>query len=575
MTESIILRVRNFLGISEADVDLTGIALVSGINEAGKSSLLEAAASAAVGSPAARGVKTKKALTTLLHNDAAAGSVTLEIGARHRRVIYPTGEVEDRGAPLYFGSALGMNAKRFMGLTADERSGELQRRFAMAATIDDLRAWAKTAPEVGMLPTTDAHGKPYDPCEILWKRIDVSDWDAVHRSVAENATKLKGRWEGVTGQRWGTLKAAGWCRAPLLPGDTFNLELATAAKEDADDRLKQALVAHGVSDAERARLQSLADGLADAEGVLAEAKKATGVAQTAAEIKLREKNDLNTPVDTRSLPQCPHCKKPMRVISDEKGTTYHAVEHGPNKAEMDVTARKAMVLDKDFRDAQKISGDSARIEAQAAAFVATARDAFQRLAQLSDQPGLSDSALSMAKTAAADAETYLEAVKATATAQAITAEWNKMQPLIEALSPSGIRQEVMERRLGEVNKKLTDLCTRANIREMEITTEMNVIFHGHPYELLSESGRWRVDLMLALVMGQQEGAILVLIDRLDILHQKARPGVLLLLRDLKLNALIGMTAKDPEAAPSLEKAKIGRNYWIADGKITKAEAPNG
>ena len=177
-----------------------------------------------------------------------------------------------------------------------------------------------------------------------------------------------------------------------------------------------------------------------------------------------------------------------------------------------------------------------------------------------------------AQAALREATIYLEAVIATVNASAVFSEWLKMQPLIGALSPTGIRQEVMRRKLAVVNESLAALCEKAKMKPMEITGDMNVIFHGNAYELLSESGRWRVDLLLAILLGKKEGASLMLVDRLDMLHAEARPGVLMLLHSLRLNAMICMTAKNPTSAPDLEHFKIGRNYWIEDGKIVRKGA---
>ena len=140
---------------------------------------------------------------------------------------------------------------------------------------------------------------------------------------------------------------------------------------------------------------------------------------------------------------------------------------------------------------------------------------------------------------------------------------------------------VMRQRLGAFNKRLGDLVDAVNaaykasepeaagaaFREVAIQDDFSITYDGRPYALLSESERWRVDLTLSVAFGQMEGARLILVDRLDVLHAPARRGVIFMLKGLGIPALIGMTAKQVDDAPDLKRFGFGTRHWIQNGII--------
>ena len=97
--------------------------------------------------------------------------------------------------------------------------------------------------------------------------------------------------------------------------------------------------------------------------------------------------------------------------------------------------------------------------------------------------------------------------------------------------------------------------------ESSLTFSMLWRFGGSPSAL---SG---LSLAVGVALARREKAALFLVDRLDILHPSARPGVLYLLRDLGVPCLVGMTAKDKDALPALESHGLGRAVWIENGAI--------
>src|SRR5580765_6306713 len=121
MTEPLRLRVRNFMGVQRADIDISGIVLVSGINGSGKSSLCEAAACVMCSSPLARGMTSKKAAAALLRHGTDKGSISLDYGPGSVRITYPDCEIEQTGRPETLGTSLGIGSARFMALSASER----------------------------------------------------------------------------------------------------------------------------------------------------------------------------------------------------------------------------------------------------------------------------------------------------------------------------------------------------------------------------------------------------------------------------------------------------------------------
>lgn len=556
------LRVRNFLGIKEADLDLDAIVLIGGPNAAGKSSIIEAIACAASMSPEARGFNTKKAAAALLHEGAKAGSVSLRYEGGSITVAYPGGDVEQQGRPTQLGSRLALGATKFMDLSAAKRTAEIAARMGTDPSEQDVWEWFH-ARQTGV---TVPDGKIKD----MIGRIGDSGWDAVHTAFREEGTLAKGRWQQVTGQRWGTKVGDEWCPEMLFADEEYILAEEQAELEVIRQKQEQMRAAGAGSQALAAQRQEIAARLPSLRAQLesAEAEEKDYQAKSEANVILRAKH-IDT-ADAHGALQCPHCKKSLRLVPSPKDKRG-ALEALPALKGDDITASRkivesvdedqGVVLEELRRLGLLIAGlraDVAAAERAAEAPVPSkgiANDADAVLARLVD-----DERLQREK---------IQAVNALGQARLIQSEIKVLGELIEAASADGVRLKALDTKLATINETLEQISAAAEFKPVALVADgMKATYAGRAFELLSESEQWRVNLVIAVMLYETERCrVPLLIDRLDVLHPANRVGPLKMLKQRRISAVITQTTKDAQTMPNLPKARFGSVYWLSGGVL--------
>ena len=569
------LKVRNVLGIKQADLTLRDLVLVCGINGAGKSSLLQSAAAAATGHYIIRSVRSKKdAAEHLVRNGADAGSIVLAYPGGETRISYPECQVTNEGVPQALGTALGIGAVSLMSMQPAERVKELSARLRGAPDKSDLVAWLAARPE----PKIEQ-----EAVDLLWDRVEASGWDAVHGNAREHGQKLKGRWEQVSRDNWGPKKAATWMHPMLIPGRRYSLEEASAEADRLDRRATEMSLKRVSSLSNKAELEAVAATAADLDAEIAQLLAQSDGFDRESDALIAEKAELPDATDAAQFPTCPHCRRPVEVCRsapDAPITLAKAPAALSGQALEDLRAKRSVVLEKIERLGVDIQRNAVAL-ADARERLAVAQRAQADLDRLKTFADVSQSDIDAAIEEARDAGRKRDAIRATAEAADIYAEWAVSERMVEALAPDGVRATVMRQRLGGFNKRLGDLVDAVNgaykasepeaagaaFREVAVQDDFSITYDGRPYALLSESERWRVDLTLSVAFGQMEGARLILVDRLDVLHAPARRGVIVMLKGLGIPALIGMTAKQVDDAPDLKRFGFGTRHWISNGII--------
>jgi energy-coupling factor transporter ATP-binding protein EcfA2 len=573
-------RIRNLLGVEAADLPLARIALIGGRNGAGKSSILEGLACVVRGEHGARDVKTKKDAPALVRSGAPSASALIEWEDGSARVLWPEGEAKTEGTPRALGTPLGIGSVRWMSLSDKRRAEEMAERLRLQPTRDHLASWlADHAAE------QEKAGKPIDPVkpetiDAVWVLIERQGWDGAHAKAAEQVTKLRGAWEDRTKERFGSAKAATW-RPPILDeSEVYTVEAAEAELAKFRKAVEDLLVAGAVSaeDVERARKASEDLGPAQARETAARAKMAELDAAIEAERAAIAK--MPWPEEVVHTYPCPHCERPL-WLHRENDTEPYKITKPPKeipaaeikKRRLDRQAREqsAAKMERELRDVT----DEAQ---KALAAVKAAQEATARLAELEARPKVTDEAMADARADATRAEVTLMAVKDWQEAQRIFAEWRRSQPVLGALSPDGVRAARVAEAIAAFNLRLAHLSGIAGFGEVALNPDTTPVLAGRAYHLLSESERWRVDLVLTLALAELEKAALVLVDRLDVLHPQARPGVFQLLAHAGIPAVVCCTAKDAGALPPLHKVKVpgtdevfGATYWIENGRLAPVE----
>jgi outer membrane murein-binding lipoprotein Lpp len=562
------LRVRNFAGIKRADLDIVGPVLIAGTNGAGKSSLLQSVACAVVQSPLAREMATKKGAGALLHEGADAGSISLDYGSGSVRVLYPDATVETSGKPATLGSPLGIGSARFTALTPADKAKQVSERFKTDPGLEDLRAWFEERPEAGVRVIKLADGTERDLLAALWERIELSGWDAVATDLKDHLSRRKGAWEGVTGQRWGAKVAKGWTPPGLLPGEDMDVDAAKLDEAHAQQRLEGLIAQAAVSGAHREAVSALA---AKVEALAADVERIVGEGDAIADQLTAARAKLDAapvPIDTDNMQACPHCGKKIAFGRAGDKRQYTILEKPPeqiSKAARDEQIKKHDELNSQVNALLRTVEANTRDVAAARSAHAAAVNARAEVARLEGLDEVGQPEVDAARERYLELQRRRASIEAWHKATAIYREFVQNEFLFDALVPGGVRKAVLSRRLGVINMNLSKLCAIAKFEDVQLTEDLGVTFRGRPYVLLSESERWRCDLIVAALMGREEGARILLIDRLDVLDPNSRGGVVALAKQLGIPVLIAMTAKDISVVPDLSKAKLGITRWLSRG----------
>lgn len=585
------LRVRNFLGIKKADVILDKIVLVAGVNGAGKSSLIEALASVALETPLARGMRSKSAAAKLLHNGAEAGSINLDWSGGGRRIVYPQAEIEVAGRPVQIGTSLGIGSARLMALRPEDRMSQMTSRFKLEPALSDLREWFADKPEAGMQTIKETDDTEIDPVAVLWARIELSGWDAVHAACKEHSQKMKGGWQATTNASWGSRLARNWCPPELLPGEVYDLDKVRLSIAEAKQEVETLVSQQAVSKRDKDELEMLAAGEAAAEATIADLTERHNALSAQIEELMTWIAANPVPADTTLLPVCPHCTKPLLVsmsgIGSRAKPVLQAVDGEPKtKAQIKAALTAMEEKDGELATAKRELTDTIGALGNARGALQRATNAAAELDTWKEDSGHGvemPAALERARTLVSDLERKASAIENHAKAKGYYEEWVRNQMVVDALDADGVRRKALSNKLGTLNTALAEYSAKARWSPVEMTADMDATYDGRPYALLSESEKWRVDLTLTALINRQEKAHLILVDRVDILAPKSRPGVFYLLRTLGIPALVAMTASSlkaplkpdgsksdrPDPVPDIDTAGLGKRMWLENGSIVE------
>lgn len=570
---TITVSVRNVLGVRAADLTVAPgeIALVGGLNAAGKSSLLEAIAACVRGTHAARGVTTKKDAAALVHEGESIGSVSLDYEDGAVRVVWPEATTAQSGRPIPLGSDIGIGVRPISDMTAKERMAELAPRLRIEPTREELVAWFDTHVPQADRPSIAVIDK-------LWEVIDTSGWDAAYAKAKQTGTELTGEWRGITGEMWGEKKAATWTPPMLVPGEAYDLEAEQALLREAQNALEKKLGAAAVSAERQAEARRIEQEMPYLERAAAEADAAATAALAELEGLLQGSvvTDGADPTGARAIitgehgpAPCPACKTPLTARIAPDGD-LHLLGYDPASAK---AIRAAQEARKNQTAALKVAEAKAKTAQQVAARALADLDAARRLA----------AEVAKALSAGVPTEEELEALRAEVArrqarvaaiekgikAKACYRKWRLNDVLTQALAPApaGVRGWVAGARIEAFQEELATLAAHAKwpTPSVDVTGEMTM--GGRAIGLCSESERWRANLIIAAALARRERACILLVDRMDVLVKQQRPGVFHLLRHIGIPAICAISMPDPESMPNLAAAGYGATYWMEKGVL--------
>lgn len=542
------IEVKNYRGVSDAALTLAPIALVAGTNYAGKSSVAQAVAAALTQNAAPIEGITKSAAGQLLRDGTKRGRCVVGDDTGNVTANWPGASVSAEGTPPW-ASDIGAGLTSLVTMKPKDASALLIKAMEAMPTIDDLKA---------ALPKVSA-----EMIKAIWDVTQSEGWDAAHKRSQERGAKMKGAWEHVTGEHYGTNKAADW-QAPFLSTladgvEQPDLEEAAAA---ARAELEKAIGNQGAEQAEIDRLsQKAAAGLKAGEAIAAgEAQLAE--LQAAQDAITQALNALPRPENGESYVECPHCKGHLVIVSrTEVRQPATGISDEENAARVEAITAKTNEYEKARQATAQVSQELGvlRRQQQDGSEAAKQLDAMPRGSVTAD-----DVAAARARAEIADEQVVKckAALKAEDDAANLHEQILTNMEILEQLAPNGLRQKVLAAKMAEFNGMLARLSQAAGWPAVELADDLSSSLGGRPYVLLSESEKFRVRVVLQVAIADLDGSDVVIVDAADILDRGGRNGLFKLLSSTGMRALVCMTMNKAEDVPNLAAAGMGASYWL-------------
>ncbi|WP_241065470.1 AAA family ATPase [Achromobacter insuavis] len=578
------ITVENFQGARAVDLQLpTPLALVSGLNGAGKSTVAEAVRLALQGTPERVGLK--KEYDMLVSDGAKLGAVTVELDAGPVSMTLPKGVAD--------GQELVPTSPALPFVLAPER-------FALAEA-NDRRSLLFTLTGAKIRPDDIAARLLARNCsaELVTqiKPILRTGFAAGSKYAKDQATQAKGAWRTVTGEVYGDVKAKDWA-ADEPAFDRAALESAGAELAGLDERIEATAQSLGKLVQKAEAYAAARDQLAARQAKAARLPELTrkleyDLAEHGKTVAHVEALQLRAGAGPRTglvhelaicLDDVYNCEKvnlllpgPLDSRILEVLERYEA-QYGKLDAPGDADAAAALPKAIDARELMARSVENDRRDIAAAQEAAASLEAVNApeaidTADVDAVRAQLNAIKEQRKEVHERVQTLLNAKQAADSAKQRTSNaaqyhgevlaWAKIG---DALAPDGIPGEILAEALQPMNDRLARLAELANWPAVAIAGDMAITYGGRAYRLLSESERWRTDALIGLALATQSGLRCVLLDRFDCLDQPGRGDLLGLLDTLAADreldtALVLGTLKSAPPAPT----DLFTSHWIDHG----------
>lgn len=544
------IELKNYRGVSDAQLTMAPIALVAGPNGSGKTSIAQAVAAALTKNAAPIEGIPKNAAGQLMRDGAKRGHCQVGDETGHAKANWPGATVSEEGTPPW-ASEIACGLASIVTMKPKDAAALLIGAIEATPKLDDLKA---------ALPDTDA-----TLLGQVWAAIQKDGWDIAYKRAQERGTKLKGAWEQVTGERYGSAKAEGW--KPAGTPEAGTEELQNELKE-LQTELETAIANQALGGSEVQRLEVLIEAGKAAEAALPKLESDKAKGDKHADNLLAEFNALPPLETVDTLAECPHCKGHLVVVSR---TEVRAPSNGVTAEENE---QREVALDAKRAEMAKTNNAITALLGEISRAQRTIEEAAGAAKQLASMPsgGATADEIQRLRDTIAEAQTDLRSVQAAASAEKIHGDIGTNQDVIEALAPTGVRQTVLNKKMGEFNGALSRHSQAAGWATVHIDDDLATSLGGRPYILLSESEKFRVRVTLQLALADLDGSDAVIVDAADILDRTGRNGLFKMLKASNLRSLVCMTMNTQADVPDLAKAGLGASYWLADSILAPVGA---
>jgi hypothetical protein len=571
----------NFLRLNLFDISLTGatLHLFAGNNEAGKTSVQEAVRFALLGETVR--VKNKGDYKLMIRDGAKTGTAAVRVDGKDlvrdiKTAKMQTDSMTEYAAQLPEYLPYLLNSQYFARVKMADRRAFLIGLTGTKVGTDDIARRMK------------AKGV-HEKCINQVIPMVRSSMDAAHGEAATRAAEARAQWVGLTGQsRYGSQIAAGW--KPTVPEGYDPKTLLANEKglmliREAIDTLnvkKGGLVAK-IAEATNDLGKQTGGGEVFDKKLLTKMLK--GIVATKAKLKAKEdrrkilSDEISNAKERVPVPCC-ECGAMLRVSFRGKGVE---VEPYVPMSEKALEAAQGEILNTgcditDLTTKLKTLNEEAirlqRLEALSAGSgkkvtqedIDSDRDTLKALdvtlIDLNQKHADLDEKMASLRTAA---EQIRNAAQTEERAQSLHRAVQAWAKCVEVLAPDGIPAEILSDTLKPVNDRLRSTASLTGWAQVTISPTMDVVVDNRPYNLLSESAKWRADAAIADAIAHLSGLQLLILDRMDVLDIPSR-GALMgwmskILDEYETILLFGTL----KGLPSLPEGMAA--HWIENGEV--------
>jgi energy-coupling factor transporter ATP-binding protein EcfA2 len=612
-------KINNYRGVADAALSIDSICLVAGPNGSGKSSTVQALQAASTGLAVTLrddegNYVSKTSAGVMVRSGTAAGKITLTGPQGETEITLPAAKVKTTGTPITTTEvAAGLISPVTMPRKA--RTAFLIDWLKATPTKDHLQAAVAGLPLNWYIPldgdatnpatSGNIEGSRSNVLDKLWDLITAQGWDGAAAQIKEKGAKLKGQWEAVSRQNYGSKIAANWIPegwSDDLMGSSEQTLRSTVT--DAHDAVEASIAVTAVDDAEGERLKGVAvliderkaaldalnawqydmTAINDIKKQLQEIEKKIADATDYIKRGEKKRDELPKPVQPKGMP-CPCCKAQLEVAGDH-------LTKVDSLSEDHLAARKALIekTQKNIDDAttqlaefQKLrddlAGELGTKQGKQQVAISTNITASADALRLVRESEAAMDALSKPQGDSADVEacrnllaihqTRLNAFVAKTRADDLAGSITLNQDLLAAVEPNGVRADVLISTFGGFNARLQEFSAVAGWPGVQIQNDYTWTWGSTPYYLLSKGEQLRVRATVQAVMAVEDGAGMIIIDDANDLDRDGRNGLIGLLKHTGIPALVGMMIDRKDQVPNLAAAGWGRSYWLEGAKAVE------